>query len=702
VLPTGDAASLGRAIAADDEGIFSELFDVGHQLTTCTFCGVGCGIYLETAGNQVTGAYPSMSHPTNAGRICVRGWHVHEVASSPDRLKQPLLKRNGTLEEVSWDEAIHFIALKLHAIRARYGPDALAFFNSPRCSNEESYLLQKLARSLIGTNNVDHGTGVYCNNSINILLDMLGVPATTNSIGELAKSEVIVVDGVDLAMQLPTIGGWVIRAKLNGAKVIAVDARRHRVAEHADYFLHLRPGNRALIYGAMAKVILDRGLMDMKFITAHCRNYEAFLAETRAYDLMAAADVCGVPPELIEEAALAYARAKSAALLYSTGVESRGKDSIRAMVNLALLTGNLGKEGAGLFALTEQNNLQGVCDMGMLPDRLPGYSLVTEDEPRQHFERQWKASLPKQPGLGARAVLENPGPIHGLWLCRYDPVTTASFCNAAEILKKLDLVVVQHLFMTGTAQYADVILPLVAFGEEEVSFTSTDRRIQLAEKVIEPPTGPLPAWQQLTRIAQAMGADWNYHSSAEVMDEIGQTVPLYGGAHFDNLRRDYGRQWPCTKDKPLGTRFLFEEGIPDHPFKFVPVPRPTVISSATPDYPMALIFGHSLYYWHQNVLVQHSETLKRELRVLLLDYPEGFVEINDEDAKQLGLRDGAKIRLVSPNGTSGTTARVTHEVRSGAIFVPFFVREVERQIFRQVPPNLGTFGKPVYVRVEKG
>ncbi|HUJ70916.1 MAG TPA: molybdopterin-dependent oxidoreductase, partial [Verrucomicrobiae bacterium] len=295
---------------------------MAHKLTTCTFCGVGCGLYLETLGNQVVGVYPSMSHPTNRGRICVRGWHAHEVASSPDRLRSPLLRKNGQLQEVTWDEALGFIVTRLKEIRDRYGPDSLAFLNSPRCSNEESYLLQKLARAVIGTNNVDHGGGVYCNNSINVLLDMLGVAATTNSVGELSQSEVIFVDGVDLASQLPTIGGVVIRAKLNGAKLVVIDTRRHRIAEHANFFLQLKPGTEAMLYGAMAKVILDRGLMNLPFIMAHCRGYEAFLQNVRDYDLLAAAEGCGVRAELIEAVALAYARAKSAAILYSTGIEA--------------------------------------------------------------------------------------------------------------------------------------------------------------------------------------------------------------------------------------------------------------------------------------------------------------------------------------------------------------------------------------------
>lgn len=655
---------------------------MSHKLTTCTFCGVGCGLYLETSGNQVVGIYPSMSHPTNRGRICVRGWHVHELISSPDRLKSPLLKKNGEFQEVTWDDALDFIVIRLNEIRYKYGSESVALLSSPRCSNEESYLLQKLARAVLGTNNVDHGAGVYCNNSINVLLDMIGVPATTNSIVELARSEAIIVDGVDLARQLPTLGGAVIRAKLKGAKLIVVDERRHRVAENADYFLQLKPGTETLLYGAMAKVIVDGGLMNLQFIKAHCRGYEAFLAKVLECDLKASAEACGVPSELIEAAALAYARAKSAAILFSTGIEARDAESTEALVDLVLLTGQIGKEGAGIFALTEHNNLQGVCDMGMMPDRLPGYREVSSDSAREEVEKVWGTRIPAQPGLAASSLLSHRGhgKVRAVWLCRYDPVSTASYGDAAHSLQHCDLVVTQHLFMTETAKYAHVVLPTTAFGEERVTFTNTERRIQLAEKVIEPSQGIAPAWQQLVEVAQAMGADWKYRSSADVMDEIGAVVPFYSGVSYDNLAREYGRQWPCTKERPFGTSLLFSERSHAHNFKFFPISKLPSTVTTNKDYPLTLVFAHSLYYWHQNVLIRQSETLKREYRILLLDYPDGFVEINTDDAKQIGIHDGEKIRLRAATGSAVIAARVTPEVRRGAVFVPYFVRQVGQQI----------------------
>ena len=408
-------------------------------------------------------------------------------------------------------------------------------------------------------------------------------------------------------------------------------------------------------------------------------------------------------PELIEGAALAIAHARNTAFLYSTGLENRSKDSIRALIDLALLTGNLGKTGAGVYALTEHNNLQGVCDMGMLPDRWPGYQSITDGEFRAQLESIWQTKVPLTPGIGARVGLgiQKQANLHAVWLCRYDPVTTAFFGEAAEALSRLDLVVVQHLFMTGTAKYAHVILPVAAFGEEQITYTNTERRIQLTAKIIDPPPGTKPAWLQLTEVAQQLGAKWNYSSSSEIMDEIGEVAPIYGGAHYSNLEREYGRQWPCTQDRPLGTQFLYEPSHKKQRFHFATYALPPRPTEGSEGYSFALVFGHSHYYWHQNVLVKHSETLKREMRVLLLDYPTGFVEINTEDARRMGIRDGGQIRLTSPHGSAETVARVTNEVRQGAINVPFFVREVERKLMSQADESTGYSSKPAYVRLEK-
>ncbi|HTP29712.1 MAG TPA: molybdopterin-dependent oxidoreductase [Anaeromyxobacteraceae bacterium] len=644
---------------------------MAQSLTTCTFCGVGCGLYLETSANHISGVCPSRSHPANEGKICVRGWHVHEIASAPDRLKTPLIKKNGQFEKATWEEAIAFITSRLKEVKDKYGPDSIAFLSSPRCSNEEAYLLQKLARSVIGTNNVDHGAGVYSNNSTDVLLDMLGAAATTNALADLAKSDVILVDGVDLQRQLPTIAGAVIRAKVGGAKLIVVGERRQRVAENADWYLQIKPGTEALLYGAMAKIIVDNALMNMQFIQARCRDYEAFLAQVRGYDLLACAEGCGVPAQAIEAAARAFGRSKAASVLYSTGATARDKAATQALVNLVLLTGQIGKAGGGLFALTEHNNLQGSCDVGVAPQYLPGYRSVANAASRGEVEALWGAKLPALPGLSASSVLKDRsgGKVKAAWLLRYDPVSTAAVGTAAKALDECELVVAQHLFLTETAKHAHVILPTTAFGEERVTFTSTERRIQLAERAVEPPSGIFPAWEQLAEVARGLGAIWKYETSADVMKEIGTVVPFYSGASYDNLAQDFGRQWPCTKERPQGTPFLFAEAGAG--FKFVAIPKPKAAVETGKDFPFTLVLGNSSYYWNQNVLIAHSETLKREYRMLLLDYPRGFVEISSDDAKQMKIRDGQRIKLCAAGGSATTVARVTPEVRSGTVFVPY-------------------------------
>jgi predicted molibdopterin-dependent oxidoreductase YjgC len=299
-------------------------------------------------------------------------------------------------------------------------------------------------------------------------------------------------------------------------------------------------------------------------------------------------------------------------------------------------------------------------------------------------------------------MLGSKGRIRAIWLDRHNPVVSATFCDAKTALENMEFVVLQNLFMTRTAEIAHVILPVAAYGEEQVSFTSTERRIQLAKKVVEPPKGLVSAWQQIVQVANRLGANWKYNNSSDVMKEIGRAVPFYEAANYENLAREYGRQWPCTNDRPLGTTFLFEETRPHRPFKFVPVHKPSHHADGPPvEFPFTLTFGHSLYYWHQNALIQHSETLKREYRILLLDYPDGFVELNPTDADTLRIRDGAKIRLVSGNGSATTAARVTEEVKKGMVYVPYFLQDISKQLLGHMKTENHSGTKTVWVRIEK-
>ncbi|MBX3746108.1 MAG: molybdopterin-dependent oxidoreductase [Verrucomicrobiae bacterium] len=689
-----------------------------HTLTTCTFCGVGCGLYLETEGDRVVGVVPCREHPSSAGRLCVRGWHVHEVAGSPERLRAPRIREGTTWREAGWDEALDCVAGRFRSIRDRYGPEAIAFLNSPRSSNEEAYLLQKLARAVIGTPHVDHGAGVYGHHSVEVLLDQLGVAAATGVLADLNRSDVLLVDGVDLARQLPTLAGTVLRARLAGATLLVVDARRHRVAESADVFLQVRPGTSAILYGAMARVIVDRGLQNRDFLAGRVRDVPSFLDAVRTYDLLEAAERCGLPARTIEAAAIAWARARAGAAMYSTADAARTGESVAALVNLVLLCGQVGRPGAGLYPLAEHNNLQGVCDVGMLPDRLPGYRAVADAGARAEVEAVWGAPVPDRAGASARDILAGGHPeIRALWLGRYDPVSTAFAGGAERTLKGMEFVAMQHLFWSGAAELAHVVLPTTAFGEETVTFTSTDRRIQRVRQAVPALPGLEPAWRQIVSLAGRLGASWAYGDEEEVWREIGRVVPAYRGACQERLDAGYGCPWPCTDEHPRGTDVLYEEargcgggsdgetgreglegGGGDHgrPFRMRAMACPED-EPADGAYPFTLIFGDSLYYWHRNVLVRHSETLQREYRMLLLDYPDGFVEMHGDDAASIGVRDGGRIRLCSEHGCAVTTARVTEEVRRGSVHVPYFLREVEEAI---LGPRAGT-ARLLPVRISK-
>jgi len=295
-------------------------------------------------------------------------------------------------------------------------------------------------------------------------------------------------------------------------------------------------------------------------------------------------------------------------------------------------------------------------------------------------------------------MLAEAGRLKAVWLDRHNPVVSAMYCDAGAALEHMEFVVVQNLFLTRTAEYATVVLPTVAYGEETVTFTSTERRIQVAVKAVEPPSGLKSAWEQVSEVARRMGTTWNFASSDDVLAEAASLVPAYSGATYENLTRGYGRQWPCTKERPLGTTYLFSDGETGHSFRFEPMNPVFPEEPAKRDFPLVLWFGHSLYYWHQNALVQHSETLKREYGILLLDYPDGFVEINPDDAKSLGVRDGEKVRLVAPDGEAAATARVTAEVRQGIVYVPYFLQDVARRL----RGGCGSLeGRTVHVRIEK-
>lgn len=669
-----------------------------HILTTCTYCGVGCGVYLTTDGVRITGVFPSSSHPCNKGRLCIRGWHLHELAMSPHRMYRPLVRKNGTLEPVSWIEAFAFIHKKLNECISKYGPSSIAFYTGPRSSNEDAYLLQKFARVIIGTNNVDHGAGAYSNASLDILMEMMGIPGSTASIEDIMKAEVILIDEIDLAKQLPTIGGWILHAKDHGIKIISVNPRLDVISKQADIHLNLRPGTELWLYGAIGKFLIEKNFVNHEFLTQYCDNVEVAIKAFLEFDISKASKVCDIPSERIEEAATILGKANRIIVMYSTGLEVREPNGLRALLNLVLLRGGVGRSGAGILALTEHCNLQGTCDVGALPRFFPGYRSVKDLEARKEFERIWKIRLSPDFGISAQECFQEgeKTPIKAVWLLRYDPMIASTLLKVEEALAEMELVIVQDLFPTRLLDYATVVIPTPAFGEEEGTFTNTERRVQKLSKAKEPPFEIIPAWKVLTKLADLWGHSWRYEKAADVFDEIKRVVPFYAGIDYYNLSTPYGVRWYHGIEN-----FQEPQACVDFnkKLRMSRISVPFIEVDAGQDYPFALVFGRHIYYWNLDPYVQNSETLKREYRVLLLDYPDGFVELHPKDALQIGVKDGQRVKIISPMRDVETVVRITEEVRPGTIYVPFYVREVVKGIWKD-NGEIGSLTRPIFVRVE--
>ena len=464
---------------------------------------------------------------------------------------------------------------------------------SPRCSNEEAYLLQKLGRAVLRTPNVDHGAGVYADNSTETLLRLLGHPAATGALQDLSASQLILVDGLDLARQLPTVAGRVVRARLRGARLIVVGERSHRVAEHAQPFLQLRPGTEDRLYAAMAKVIVDRGLQDRSFLAGRCQGAEAFLSAVREVDLIAAAAACGLEAAGIQEAAVAFGQARAAAILYSTATPRR-PEVVEALVNLALLTGNVGRVGGGVYPLAEHNNLQGVCDVGMLPGFFPGSAPPAPQGPGPSSPAAGGLPSRNRPAWGRSGLLRaSADPPGGLALPLRSGGHRHRACSSPGRRGVRARGGPARLPGGGSPLRARG-LPTPAFGEEQVTFTSTERRVQLVARAVAPPSGVEPAWAQLAERLAGWERKWAYASGDEVMEEIASVVPFYSGISYPALARDHGRQWPCTQDRPLGTRTSLPSlrtpslpsssprRRPGHPHRWSIPPSPSPWCSATP------------------------------------------------------------------------------------------------------------------------
>jgi formate dehydrogenase alpha subunit len=662
--------------------------------TTCPFCGCGCTIRLEAKDGHVVRIMPGKESLMNKGALCVKGTYGCDFVHSPDRLLKPLVKGDSDFRELSWEEALGLVGTQFQRIKDEYGGDSLAVLGSSKCTNEENYLLQRFARSVLGTNNIDNGGRLYNSASRVGLGSSLSFSGTTNYLSNLEQTELILVIGADPNASAPVVAYAIKRAvKQRDVKLLLIEPRQTKLSLFAHLWLRPEFGTDVALLNGLARVIIDEGLLDEEFVARRTDNFEAFHESLKKYTLEYVEEATGVPGQEIRAAARLYARAGRAAIVYGTGItqHTTGTNSVRALANLALLTGNIGRKGGGIYALQRENNGQGACDMGTLPKFLPGYQSVADAQARAKFEDRWGVSLPAKDGLTALEIMEHvkKGKIKGMYIVGENPVL--SFPNSrlvTEILTSLDFLVVQDMFLTETAKLANVVLPAASFAEKEGTFTNFEGRVNRVRKAIEPIGESLPDWEIVVRLADKMGCRLPFSSLQDVMSEIEELVPSYE-AYSDSERHDelaYGET-----GRTYGRQLL--KGFA----RFSAVGYSPEARDGKPDYPFALLTGTILY---------HCGTGNRSSRAWRLRKfcPQSFVEIGEADALKLGISQGDKVSITSPVSRLTTIARIVAGLPEGTLFMPVSFPETPvNELFDIVldPETKAPSLKACSVRIEK-
>jgi formate dehydrogenase alpha subunit len=640
--------------------------------TTCVYCGSGCTLYLKIREGKVVGVLPDERGP-GQGRLCIKGWNVHEFIHHPERLKKPLIKgEDGKFKETDWDTAMSLVTQRLTQIKKEHGPDAIGVFGSAKATNEENFLIQKFARAVIGTNNVDHCARLCHASTVVGLAGTFGSGAMTNSIDELENADVIFITGSNTTEQHPLIATRILRAARKGAKLIIADPRVIDLVEFAAIHMSQKSGTDVALINGMMNVIISENLQDEEFIKTRTENFDAVKKVVEKYTPEYVEKITSVPAEKIREAAMMYAKAEKAAIVYSMGItqHTTGVDNVVSTANLAMLTGNLGKESVGVNPLRGQNNVQGACDVGALPNLYSGYQKVDVEDIRKKFEEAWGVKLPPKPGLTIVEMINAAGSnIKALFMMGENPaISDPDINHVQEQLGKLDFLVCLDIFLSETSELADVVLPVASFAEKDGTFTSTERRVQRIRKAVNPPGEARADWAIIDDIAQRMGYNgMNYASPKEVMDEIAKLTPIYGGMQYDRID-DVGLHWPCPNREHPGTRYLHKDKFSRGLGLFTPVEYQPPAEQTDASYPFILTTGRLLYHFHTGTMTRRSPTLERQA-------PEAYVEINPKDAETLGIGDRGEVKVSSRRGEIIIKAKVTEKVPPKTVFIPFHFAE---------------------------
>lgn len=643
-------------------------------LTICPFCGCGCNVYLQVLDGEIAGVIPCKTDEISEGRLCVKGRNAHRFIQHQDRLKTPLIKQNGQFRPASWQEALEAIGQKLTQIKRDFGPDAIAFISSAKCTNEENFALMKFARAVIGTNNIDHCARLCHASTMVGLMSAFGSGAMTNSITEIEGADCIFVIGSNTSEQHPMVASRILKAKDNGAKLIVVDPRRIPLAHFADVYLQIEPGTDVCLLNGLMNIILAQGLVDEQFVSQRTEGFEDFKKKIEEYPPQRVQQVTGIPSEELERAARMYGEAERATIIYCMGVtqHTTGTDNVRSCANLALLTGNVGRESTGVNPLRGQNNVQGACDMGALPNVFPGYQAVDDPSMKAKFEKAWDTTLSSSPGLTLTEMFEAAyrGQIKALYIVGENPLLSEPNArHAQEALEKLDLLVVQDIFLSETAQLAHVVLPAASFAEKEGTFTATDRRVQRVRKAIDPLGDSKPDWAIISQLAQYMGGKgFDYASAEDIMEESATLTPIYGGISYRRLDSKGALAWPCpTKGHP-GTKFLHQETFTRGKGRLFAIDFREPAELPDEEFPLMLTTGRLMFHYHTGTMTRRIPSLESEVST-------GFVELNPEDAQRFGVKPGERVTVKSRRGDIEMDVFITDRVAPGVVFIPFHFAE---------------------------
>jgi formate dehydrogenase major subunit len=699
--PTG---ALMPASLVDANGVYTNAPD--HEVeSVCPYCGVGCQITYRIRDDRIV-AVDGRDGPANRNRLCVKGRFGFDYVAHPDRLTEPLVRKQGVskhdvdidpanpfshFRKASWDEALDLAAAGLKRIRDRDGRRALAGFGSAKGSNEEAYLFQKLVRTGFGSNNVDHCTRLCHASSVAALMEGIGSGAVTAPFTAAADADVIIIIGARPTDNHPVAATFFKQAAKRGAKLIVMDPRGQVMSRYATHMLRFKPGRDVALLNALLHTIIEEDLYDKQYVQAHTEDFEKLRQHVRDYAPEKMAEICGIDAATLRHIARTYARAEAAIIFWGMGISQHvhGTDNARCLIALALVTGQVGRPGTGLHPLRGQNNVQGASDAGLIPMVYPDYQSVEDSKVRESFEALWQTRLDDQRGLTVVEIMDavHAGEINGMYIMGENPaMSDPDVTHAREALAKLEHLVVQDLFLTETAKYADVVLPASAWPEKDGTVTNTNRQVQLGRTALPMPGNARQDWWIIQEIARRIALPWSYTHPRDVFAEMKLAMPSLNGITWERLEREHSVTYPCDSETEPGHDIVFGDGFPTASGRGRLVPAAIIPPAEEPDdeYPMVLTTGRQLEHWHTGAMTRRATVLD-EIE------PEAVASFAPAELRRLGIAAGELVRVTTRRGSIELKARSDSAVAPGQVFIPFCYAEAAANVLTN--PQLDPFGK---------